>query len=83
MELQLSIDEMINAISALIPIPENAGPVVLKQRLELIIKLYEWQSEYQIFLKTPGLKNEKQNKQGSNTQINTLINNQGNNIINK
>lgn len=77
MENPLTIDEMVNAISALLPIPENSGPQTEKIRLELILKLKDWQIEYHNFLKNPNFNNVK-NKQGSITQINNL----GNNIIN-
>ena len=77
MEKQLNIDDMVNMITTLIPIPDNAGPQIEKTRIELILKLKDWQIDLHNFLKNPSFKNEKQ-KQGSITQIN----NQGNNIVN-
>jgi len=70
------IDSLISEIFTIFPIPENSSVQVEKKRLEILLKLKDWQIEAHNFFKEPGMKQTKkvagfiqQNSGDGNTNI--------------
>ena len=67
METPVEVKELVARIMDLIPIPENATAVDEKKRIELQLKLKEWELDFLNYLKDPGVRLKQ--KSGSNVQL--------------